>query len=285
MLIQITNTCTFMCKHCLQDSNPEPQHMSDGLFVNALMFSRMSGSRTVILSGGEPTEHPSWAYYTDVACNCTHDCKQIVILVSNGKWLGTPNEKEMLRLLSNYDNLYLQVTSVPDFYPNSGKIVDAFDKFYENLPEEIKDRVDLTTKLTSIVTLGRASRCKMCIDTAKKDKSKMMSCFSSNFVAIQTDFINAIRHLELNGLSCHPLVDWKGGLHWSESWLCPSFFTIPEHVLLDEPMFDQIAEAACNVLPCCKCADYEKLRTNNYPKYVLAKYIMGKKKAHLEDGV
>lgn len=94
-------------------------------------------------------------------------------------------------------------------------------------------------------------------------------------MSAQTDFKTATCVLEENNRFCKPFIDWEGGIHWSESHLCPEFFKIPPHLTMDDAMFDQIAEAAHAWRPCGKCADYKKLLNNNGPKYILAKKNLG----------
>ena len=124
-------------------------------------------------------------------------------------------------------------------------------------------------------SLGRAASNPDCLEVARKDKTTTTSCVAGALVSAQTDFKTAVGALESRGNLCRPIVDWEGGIHWSESHLCPEFFKLPSHLAMDDAMFDQIAEAAHAWRPCGKCADYKKLINNNYPKYVIAKTILG----------
>lgn len=289
MLVQITNTCTFGCPHCLQNSRQTPQHMPLGLFKNALIFSKMAKCRFLMISGGEPTDHPDWESYLDLACN--NKCGQAVMLITNGKWLDTDKEDIIIEKLKKYPLLFIQITNDSRYYPDwsSRTIPERFKKFEKKCDDELGEvqvdcatgsnafsRVSLIREIDDLKSLGRASKDTTLREVARSCKSTT-SCVAAALIAAQAkgDLVLTISFLEKNMKWCHPLIDWRGGVHWSESWLCPSFFTIPSHLLLDEPMFLQISEAASAWRPCGKCADYQKLLKNNYPKYVLAKYILG----------
>ena len=288
MLIQITNTCTFGCPHCLQNSTPEPQHMPIGVYQNALALSKMAGCQFLMISGGEPTDHPDWDHYLDLAL-C--DMKQAVVLVTNGKWFGTKKEDAILKRLEIHPFLFIQINNDPRYYPDwsASEIPKLYERFMKRMNDELcssidilltmnggLSRVSLIREVNDIKALGRAATDKTLCEVARSCNSTT-SCASTALIAAQAhgDFKCAISAMEQHMNWCHPLVDWKGGMHWSESWLCPSFFTIPDHLLLDEPMFLQIAEAACAWRPCGKCEDYKKFLAKTDPKYVKAREILG----------
>lgn len=283
MLIQITNTCTFGCPHCLHDSTPDPQHMKEGLFRNALIFSRMAKCDHVMLTGGEPTDHPQFEHYLDLACDTKYN--QSVHIITNGKWLGTEMEDKLIEKMSNYRYLTIQITNDNRYYPGWSRkelmIPVKFDRFMDKCVDkfgaEALVKIAYCSSVDNLVTLGRCKEVKALRKIAKKSKVTT-SCFASIVVAAQAGperFIEAIGLLESRNKWCHPLIDWCGGIHWSESWLCPSFFTIPSHLLLDKPMFLQIVEAACAWRPCGKCRDFQKVFEHNEPQYVLAREILG----------
>lgn len=289
MLIQITNTCTFGCPHCLQDSRQTPQHMELGLFKNALILSKMAKCQFLMISGGEPTDHPNWKNYLDLACNNVDG--QAVMFITNGKWLGTDKEDIILDKLRKYPLLFIQVTSDPRYYPDWSRktIPERFALFKEKCGEELGmchvdssigsnefERVALIREISDLKALGRAAEVKTLRKVARACQSTT-SCAASALIAAQAkgDLVLTISLLEKTMKWCHPLVDWRGGVHWSESWLCPSFFTIPSHLLLDEPMFLQLSEAASAWRPCGKCEDYQKFLAKTDPKYVKAREILG----------
>lgn len=128
MLIQITNTCTFGCPHCLQDSGPTPQHMPLGLFKNALILSKMAKCQFLMISGGEPTDHPDWENYLDLACN--NDDGQAVTFITNGKWLGTDKEDIILdKLRKKFDVLIVDCQGIGSKLCHDGQ--QFLSKYYD----------------------------------------------------------------------------------------------------------------------------------------------------------
>ena len=63
MLNQITNMCHEGCRHCLQFSTPQGQHMTFETFKDAIKFGIFLDIKTFVISGGEPTEHPHLLEY------------------------------------------------------------------------------------------------------------------------------------------------------------------------------------------------------------------------------
>jgi sulfatase maturation enzyme AslB (radical SAM superfamily) len=66
MLIRVTNKCTMGCRHCMiEASAPDGEHMTSEMFEKALDISSLLYSHVILLSGGEPFEHPR------MACSCS----------------------------------------------------------------------------------------------------------------------------------------------------------------------------------------------------------------------
>lgn len=277
MLLQITNNCDNNCPHCLHACvGPEHcGHMSQGVFTNSLALCRKLGVNIIIISGGEPTLHPKWAEWTREALRTAAS----VGILTNGNWL-IPETHTLIAgtivdlLRENKGRFIVQICSDPMWYPNHEGVVAGYKRFTERFPDVIKF-VDFTTKVEHMVSLGRAASNPDCLELAEKDKSITTSCFTGAALSAQTDFKTAVCTLEAHGKFCKPLIDFDGGIHWSESHLCPEFFKLPSHLAMDDAMFDQISEAAHAWRPCGKCADYKKLLNNNQPKYVIAKKILG----------
>ena len=60
MLIQITNTCHMLCPHCMQRSDAQQRHMSMETVEQCARHAEELGVMAVMISGGEPTEHPQF---------------------------------------------------------------------------------------------------------------------------------------------------------------------------------------------------------------------------------
>lgn len=253
MLIQITNTCFMGCGHCMQDSTPEPMHMSDENINKAFDLAKRLGCRFVMISGGEPTEHPKYKEILEKFCKEFY----VVSLITNGMWLGTPKEDEIRELVKKY-NLFIQVTSIPGIYKDCARIQARAKRF---------PNVSLTTDGISMLRLGRARTDKRFVRMAEQHPY-VMSCFSSSLTSAQLGFSGTIQSLEMRLKPCHPLVTWKGGLSWSESCLCPAFATLDD-------TFEDICRKAKEWRPCGGCPEYRKLQAKKDIQYLKAKNILG----------
>ena len=96
MLIQITNTCHMGCPHCMDRATPDPQHMPWPLVERSVAWAQSLGVRTMLISGGEPTCHPEWKRILDYCA----ERFMFVIVPTNGSWLETPIEDDIIDLLT-----------------------------------------------------------------------------------------------------------------------------------------------------------------------------------------
>lgn len=254
MLIQITNRCHMGCSHCMHCSEPEGQHMSIDHIKLAHDFAVRSNAHCIILTGGEPTEHP---LFFEIVANFLDF--PMVLVTTNGMWLDDDAKVKMMRRLCDRNsNLFLQVTNIAKYYP---KRINA-DRLKQMFP-----KASLETNSLNLLALGRAAQDP---ELVRESESSLgtMSCFSSALVSAQLPYHLAIANMESRGKFCHPLVDYRGDIHWSESCLCPSFAHVSD-------AFDDICRKAHAWRPCLQCHDAEKLRNNTSVKYQLAKEILG----------
>lgn len=286
MLIMITNRCFENCPHCMENSNPEGQMMDGRTFHKAVMFAKYIGSSVVALSGGEPTTHPDFFKF----CKALNDdYKMPFTVVSNGTWAlphfgsldweGTSenlilqyhldNEKvvrQIRRMCSDFKNFIgMQVYTNKLFYKD-------YDKIHEKKPffDSFGGKVILDeSPIRSMQDLGRAKTCeiaqKMC------DESKYhMSCLNSALCSKQVVYPNLYgKTLERAAMHfCHPMVDFDGFVHLSESWLCPHVGNVTRD------LFDDIWENMLCYKPCGRCKGYKKFSESKDPKIVMARQIM-----------
>lgn len=136
MLIRVTMRCQMQCSHCLVDARPNGAHISLETFHQALEFSVRLGDPIILLSGGEPTEHPR---IVELIREAQEVAGQVVV-ITNGMWLHDPIRTiELLATGANF-----QVTNDPRFYPH-------------RLPEaELEtEQVTYVYRVTTMTRLGR----------------------------------------------------------------------------------------------------------------------------------
>ena len=109
MLIRVTTQCKMGCSHCLVDAQPNGAHIPLVTYLRSLDVSVGLGDPIVLLSGGEPTEHPR---IVDLIREASRLFRWVGVL-SNGLWLHHKDRAE--ELLATGANF--QITNDPRFYP------------------------------------------------------------------------------------------------------------------------------------------------------------------------
>lgn len=113
MLIKITNKCSLGCSHCMNDSIPYGSHMTEDIFIKALeIHNKYDSSRMLIISGGEPFEHPDIFKFLQKA----KESKPLIIRVfSNGSFLD--DDVVLNRVIEL--GVQVNITNVKEFYPKA----------------------------------------------------------------------------------------------------------------------------------------------------------------------
>ena len=116
MLIQITNKCRMGCPHCMQDSNPDGQHMTEEVFRQAAMFCYQALPMVINISGGEPLEHPEWVDITKTLLSIP--TVKMATILTNGFWIEDAQQRVKMAKLIKYSKgrLKVQVYSHPKYY-------------------------------------------------------------------------------------------------------------------------------------------------------------------------
>lgn len=65
MLFCITNKCSMGCPHCMSDCKPEGQLLDKNDLMPFINFFNFMRFRTLLISSGEPTEHPDFSYIVE----------------------------------------------------------------------------------------------------------------------------------------------------------------------------------------------------------------------------
>lgn len=253
MLIQITNTCHMLCPHCMQRSDVTPMHMTMETVEQCVRHAEDAGVQAIMISGGEPTEHPQFKEIVKKFIKFP-----IVAIISNGDWIEDVEKIKTMRWLLSHKNVSLQITNIKGLYPREVNI----RKIRTLFPKTAIEQTGLY-----MMSLGRATEHPKFLEAALQHPYTT-SCFSSALTSAQLPYKDALFNMQIRGKFCHPLVDYKGGMHWSESCICPTFAHISEP-------FEDIANKAHEWRPCGKCPDFKKILENNNAQYIVAKEILG----------
>jgi Radical SAM superfamily len=141
MLVRITNHCRMGCVHCMTESTPSGEHMTDQTFADALRLTSAVGLPVMLLSGGEPTDHPK----IEAFIRASKACDMHTTVLSNGMFL-TEDPLKRAAILDGAD--VVQVTNDTRFYP----------KF---IPDFWHGKVAFERKLRMVSPFGRAKTNKL----------------------------------------------------------------------------------------------------------------------------
>ena len=235
MLIMITNRCHMMCPHCLQDAKPSGKHMTDETFEKVLDFVREAKPLVVSITGGEPTEHPRWAEMARELLRIKPVA--VVSIITNGAWIEDDGERlKMAKLIREAKGrVKVQVYSNPKYYQDHEWTVEHEQQF-----RSIGCLPDFRSPIF-MQDLGRARKnCKA--ETEKSDH--VPSCINSHLIAVQAHSLPHFLSMAAQAAKfCRPLIDPDGGIHMSESWLCPTVAHISDGV--DEAFRKMKASRPC----------------------------------------
>lgn len=285
----ITNRCFEGCPHCMECSSPDGKMMDERTFHKAVMFARFLGCKVVTISGGEPTTHPDFFKF----CKQLNDeYKMPFTVVSNGTWAlnnwgslnleGTAEdmieqckhgdderkkiERQIRRMCSDFKMFFgMQVYTNKKFYKNYQKIKDAKPYFDSFGGKVVFDE----SEIRSMQDLGRAKTC----ETAQKmisESAYYMSCLNSTLLAKQLSSPERYgQTLEAALLQfCHPMVDFRGNVHLSESWLCQSVGNVTKDLFYDIWNNIRLYE------PCGRCKGYVKFMDSKDQKIIEARNVI-----------
>ena len=222
MLIMITNRCHMECPQCMQYANTDGRHMTDETFEQVIDFCREARPLVVNITGGEPTEHPAWLEMAREVLPLPS--VKILSILTNGAWIDDTDERlKMARLIrEGRGRVKVQVYSHPKYYQDHEWTVEHEQQFRAiGCIPDFKDPIFMQD-------LGRAR--KNCQEEVA-DSDHVPSCINSHLIAMQASSLTHFLTMAAQaGKFCRPLIDTDGGIHMSESWLCPTVAHVSDGV-------------------------------------------------------
>lgn len=225
MLVKITDKCSMGCTHCLSDCKPDGKHMPFETFKDVVEFNRKLNSDNntmdispILLSGGEPFEHPEIEKFIDYLIESYIQKRSImmptprVIITTNGEYISK-NTDIIKRLRSEVGNTAIQFqVSVDDRYYPTHIDESALKKF---------KNVIICHGITSIYPQGRA------LENNIPYSRKSSSCYNvralaKQFGATDSALSTIFKFMIMKGhITCCPHIDIDGNIKVGESRLCP----------------------------------------------------------------
>ena len=234
MVLDITNRCRMKCPHCFNECVEDGEDMSLETLDAIIRFILENNLqfRLVIISGGEPTEHPSLFQMLDkltkdLSFNASGE-KILCMIASNGMFLNeseTYNEKsirEYIDRLLNYE-IMIQITADPRFYKTG---LNKNNLSY--LQNKGGRKVSIEKNLIILSEQGRAL-----INPMPENLPRRNSPFCFNVRSMvqrsKFDFQKVVDILE-NQMNkyCAVGFDMHGNIRISESLTCPALCTIKD---------------------------------------------------------
>lgn len=264
MLLQVCNRCRMGCRHCLDDATPDGGLMESRTAQAAVAFAKSSGAPLIIISGGEPSEHPE---LLDI-CRLVSDSGVCFSLCTNGMWLGDQTlEYRMERIARLTGYCGAQVYTNEKWYRLHVETVNKYN-LQSDRWRNLGFLLD-TADIRGMLDIGRARDNPQALDEARKSpyhNSCLAACVTLAQTATPADFF---RLMLAQKRFCTPMVDWRGDVHMSESWLCPSCGNVntDTHAALWESMR--------RFRPCGGCQGCKRYLTETTPKMIMAREILG----------
>lgn len=204
------------CSHCMINATPSGEHMSVEIFTGSINFLKRVDAKLIMISGGEPTDHPLLPNFADMA----QKCGLYTIILSNGMFLEDSVLRDKILALG----CPIQITNDARYYP---KRIAQFDH----------PLISYEFKLRSITPLGRAS------DMVSYGRTAPM-CFNLRSIARQSDSLTtAIATLRSYGKMCTPSINVDGSIVAGESSECHK---IGDIFCSDEELLGRLQTMKCN---------------------------------------
>lgn len=213
MLIMLTSRCHMECPHCMQDARPDGLHMTGVVFGQVLDFCREAQPWVVSVTGGEPTEHPQWCEMARQLL-ALPSVKTITVL-TNGAWIEDQKERlKMARLIRDGKGaVKVQVYSHPKYYQDHEWTVAHEQQFRS---------IGCLPNFTDPIFMQDLGRARRNCGEKVAGSTYVPSCINSHLFAVQARSLPHFLTMAAQaGKFCRPLIDPEGGIHMSESWLCP----------------------------------------------------------------
>lgn len=211
------------CNHCFVDATPEGENMSQEIFERALDFTASIDRELLLISGGEPMDHPSALDFFKIAKKYqTMGLINQITILSNGLFLeDIPFRDKVFKL-----NIPIQITNDPRYYPKKNRV-----------PKH--PLIMFADKLRVLIPMGRAL-----INNIPASKHMPM-CFNLRSLCRCHSLRDAIKFLRIINKMCTPSINTDGSIVGGE---IPSCYKIGSIDMAPEDLWKNIS-----IMKCGKC--------------------------------
>lgn len=254
-MLKITERCTMGCSHCLNNATSDGSDMTENVLLDSLDFIKKNTvSKTLVISGGEPTEHRNFDSMMQLIIDYAnkHKCFLTCVIATNGEAIIREPEKFKQFVSSANFILYFQISTDARYYPRS--IPKEHPIYKEEAFQFVPDCV------LAMYPLGRALD-----NNLPWNSGVVKSCKCFNVRALSKQLDNAILAdidgmLASRGYFCTPHISVNGEIKLGESDLCPACASI-----YDEPK--EIIRKI-QAFKCSKCEHIDKNLPSLYRQFL-----------------
>ena len=229
MLLKITEKCSMGCSHCMNSATPDGAHMTEQTLKDALHFLWVNQSHAhIVVSGGEPTEHPEFEHMIQVIFDF-FDKKNIygmITITTNGFWC-LDNIEAAKRIAKGTGRVQVlwQVSTDDRYYP---KLLPTSKRLWREDGFVLCDRC-----VTQVYPQGNALKNEL------PWKAKASKCFNVRALVKQMPSPSIgllVESLLTRGYFCTPAIRIDGKISLGESDLCPKVASIydPEELIIEK---------------------------------------------------
>lgn len=236
MLLKLTEKCSMGCTHCMNSATPEGKHMTMDTLNDVLEFLiRNQAYEHLIVSGGEPTEHPDFEMIMNRILTRFAEAKQpsVITITTNGFWcLEHPEAAKRIAAGTAYAKVFWQVSTDSRYYP---KDLPLHKRLWREPGFVLCDKC-----VTQVYPQGRA------LENNIPWKAKASKCFNVRAVTKQMKHPSIgliVEHLLVSHFYCTPAIRIDGSISLGESDHCPKMASIYDS---EDEIIQKIIEFKCH---------------------------------------
>jgi MoaA/NifB/PqqE/SkfB family radical SAM enzyme len=209
----------------MDDCKETGTHMTQDVFNQTMEFIKATSPLVLLISGGEPTEHPHFLYLMRDILKIGMP-KESIVVTSNGMFL----EGEFLTQKIIELGVNVQITNDERYYPQRIKKVPDNKLFM------------LETHIRTLYPQGRAVKNGFEASNVRAPKCFNLRSIANNELS-KSSLATTIHILEFHNKFCSPSISAEGFIYPGESRLCNSVGTV-----YDDPatIFENIKNLNCN---------------------------------------
>ena len=233
----------------------------------AVKFAKDSGDCLLIVSGGEPTEHPKFFE----CCRIVNESGLRFSVCSNGMFMGNEKKEWAMEKVANLSGFCGgQIYTNPKWYPLHAEITERWKASGDRWSS--RGLVFDTTDIRGMQDIGRAKSNPYAMEEAKRSPYHNLCLTACVTLAQGHDSSSFFQLMLMQKRFCTPMIDWEGNVHMSESLLCPS----QGNVMTDRR--EEIWDKMRKFRPCGGCLGCKRYLTENTPKMEAAREVLGQRR-------